>query len=440
MTGAGIQSAQRTQVTGFRRPDAIVSVEATRETGIAVDTDLEISLVTQMVAREMNESLDGVMSLMKPSMLYADTVSVASTAVLTAEKYSDAHDWDRDSILDLAASWGFEVAFRAVADRFPSLPRDQIMMAAIAVTESGLVHDLSGEGLWWGIRRLRGEREKDDLAIEEEILRQFVESSSADRLAGDANAFLEQMRVAEESGIMVVRRPPMPLLATPENMVPVRDALDAELARDTFLGVDSYMAQELGLRKDLRTRQAPVQAGGALLGRLRGLEQADMEDILQLREEVSDSLVGLRAEIMKLSMALQPDVPEDVAERELKARFLQGVAPMIQELESQVLDTRVLKMLKDRAVKDGFFGRVVTETTAWLGLGVVVDAAKAGATVAAGFTATAEIAALLLGTASDYQKQSATNRSNPFYIFIAGKRLEPKTSVKRRRPRRHRRR
>lgn len=219
-----------------------------------------------------------------------------------------------------------------------------------------------------------------------------------------------------------------------DNVLPILDAIEQELARDTFLALDPPMVEYLGLRRDgLAARQAPVRFGGEFLDRLPGFVSAEMTEVLQLRSEVADSLIGLRAGIVDLSNDIPVGLPDAEFRTEVSRLYATKVAPAVAELQHDIAANTFSNALVERTLTPGRLVRMAAEAGACLGLGAVSQPTASRAVVGAAIVGAAEVADLFLGAASDVGKGDESAQRNPMYVFAVASTQQASPGKKRRR-------
>jgi hypothetical protein len=372
--------------------------------------DFEISLVSQMYGHGPSDIWGQLLSMVRSSVLYGDHVTVMTPALLVAEGDCHAMEWDRTAILDLMAEKVYVNGYCGDAPVSQHPPQ----LAA------------------WAARRYREGPLPADMLFEAELLRLLRADGSLQKLALDAQRFVAQFRIAEDAGLVTVKRVAMPSMF-PERYDPegeVNSAVEEELARDTFLAVDESVADRVGLRSSAKTRRRPIRFGAALLDHLPGLADADMTEVLELREEIAESLVGLRAAMVDLSSSLPSDLPDDAFRAEVAALYVSRVAPSVEMTRRDMANNGLYTVLVERALKGGRLGRLARWATACLGLSAVSNPSAAGAAVGAALLGLTESVDLIAGAAMDKSRTDTSVRRSPFYLFVVAE-----TGSERRSPR-----
>lgn len=185
---------------------------------------------------------------------------------------------------------------------------------------------------------------------------------------------------------------------------PVFDDLTGEFVSECISG---------GLIVAPRTAQHRSRYGGLaadLLGRLPSLEQATLEEALDVRRELDDPLRGFRLAVADFSREIASAGWSAEFSEEAEALFREKVEPEVQRIEAAISENNDLRRLLERAVDHGPAG---------ISIGAVVASASDLSNLAA---AASGIAATAVRAGIERRRELREIESNRLYFFYRAER------------------
>lgn len=304
------------------------------------------------------------LEMVKPALLYADRVTLYSGNFFIASQLERLLTRTRMP-MQLVALLGGLARNR----------RDELRKIGITDRDLPTVEDAANAMAAWAESIARSEADPDYDFVEEvvvplasrwdpyfdRVFPRLVDALAADR----AQLFSADLDAAVDAGLLEIvphtLEPPNPnsspsdiLFGEPPLNYQDRAAAEVLIRTATSTGAvlldpwGAELTELFGLEED-RRRTVAADIGLGLLGRLPTVAEANVSEIIGVREELSGALVRFRAAMASAAR----DAPPDPADRDdfVHAFYDEQVAPALVEIDERVEENSLLRQLLD-VVKD----------------------------------------------------------------------------------------
>lgn len=374
---------------------------------------LRVSIITSPRSNAGGPVLHRDVELVKAALLYADEVELVSPGAAMLSVVGSLAEGGVPALIQLFGSFddetlGFLNQGKPMPDNFRKvLPLLPMMLNPDFAKLAGIEEDVKGFTSQF----------EDVQAQLTEVAEDLISGAGADELipalesglltldtagieAADTDAMIEHF-------VGIIQR----RLRDPRRKV-LFDADTASLAQSLI--AESGVDQTLDLR---RAGQAAV--GSGLVSRLPAFPNAQMEEVLALRADLTAPLTRYRASTLDLSASLSPALGEDL-EAQVDDLWRAKVAPSLLEIEETLAEHSLVRELARRATSD-------IKTLLFGGAGVYMGVtASASFPVAATVLAGAALGATpVVGQAawSTVDAHRAASRHELFYLYETDRRL-----------------
>lgn len=307
----------------------------------------------ELVVSNASGSLTSVqkeIDLIKAGLLYGDSVSVISPLVTFTKSFLDIDDWQMNDIKN----------FLSGAGEF--LTNTEGVLNTVARLESGAILSdedrLKLEELLWNFKKVLVEHKG------------FPEARITD-------GSLEELKKALSSGFVQVRnhlplsnselvarylaqvlRDPDSTVATPRIEQLLTDSFLEQLCSELSDG-DGYLLLDptasevihsltksgrLNLRHGSHSRLMQAGIAFQMMGFLPSFPRARIDEILDIRDELSGPVIRFRSEIARLTRELDAGAADEVSPVEVHDAWVEVVAPALQSIQDRIDELKLKRL------------------------------------------------------------------------------------------------